>query len=69
MYKTDNNNIDDYDEDDEVIDLSELEPIYDKNCKHYFVKDGDELGGKVGWSCKHCHRGKFFPKGVTIINS
>jgi hypothetical protein len=66
---TDNASNNDNDDDYEVIDLSKQEPLFDKDCKHYFVLDGDELGGQVGWICQKCHRGTFLPKGMTVINS
>jgi len=66
---TDNSSNDDNDDQYEVIDLSNVEPLHDPKCKHHFEPDGDELNGQIGWSCVKCHRGTFMPKGTTIINS
>lgn len=66
---TDNLVEDVYDDQYEVIDMAKQTPLNDPDCKHQFKLDGDEIGDMVGWSCIHCHRGKFYPKGVTIINT
>lgn len=66
---TDNLNEDAYDDKYEVIDMGKQTPLNDPECKHYFKQDGDKIGEMVGWKCIHCHRGTFYPKGVTIINS
>lgn len=68
----DNNDRDDKNEKDEVIKLDELTPINDPNCKHFFVKDQDELAEEnkmQAWICKRCKRGTFMPKHINIINS
>lgn len=66
---TDNLSEDVYDDQHEVINMAEQKPLNDKDCKHLFKLDGDSIGDSVGWKCIHCHRGKFFPKNITIINS
>jgi hypothetical protein len=53
----------------EVIRLDEIEPITKPDCKHFFVKDDDEIGDNQAWICQGCKRGVFYPKGVTIVNS
>lgn len=53
----------------EVIRLDEVEPINNPDCKHYFIKDDDEIGDNQAWICRDCKRGTFYPKNVTIINS
>lgn len=65
----DNLNIDGKNEDYEIWDLKDKEPITKKDCKHFFVQDNDEIGDTVAWKCKNCNRGTFIKKGHTIINS
>lgn len=68
----DNKSSNDKNENDEVIRLDELTPINDPNCKHFFVKDYDELAEKnnmQAWQCRKCKRGTFMPKHINIINS
>jgi len=70
---SDNSNIDDKNETEViVIKPEELTPINDPKCKHYFVKDSDELADNnemQAWICRECKRGTFLPKDKTIINS
>jgi hypothetical protein len=61
--------INDKDDDYEVFKMSEVKPLNNPDCHHFFVKDLDEIDGYQAWTCRHCRRGKFFPKGYTIINS
>lgn len=71
-FTSDNNNRDEKNENDEVIRLNELTPLNDPNCKHYFVKDNDELAKKnamQSWICRECRRGTFLPRHINIINS
>ena len=66
----DNSNINDEDGEYEVIRMDDQEPLNNKNCKHHFEKDSDEISkDRQAWTCVHCHRGTFLPKGVDIINS
>lgn len=68
----DNNNVNDKNENDVVIRLEDLTPINDINCKHYFIKDQDELAEEnnmQAWICQKCRRGTFLPKDKIIINS
>jgi len=66
----DNSSINDNNDDYEVVKKENLENLIDPECKHYFVKDVDEIDDDTqAWLCKKCHRGTFLPKGVTIINS
>lgn len=67
---SDNSSINDEDGEYEVIRLNDKEPLNNKDCKHYFKKDEDEIStDRQSWICIHCHRGTFLPKGVNIINS
>ena len=66
---SDDNKDNEHNDDDVVIKLDELTPINDPDCKHYFVKDEDEIGEYQAWICRSCSRGAFYPKGVEIINS
>lgn len=59
----------DVDDEYEVIRLDGVEPLNDPDCKHFFIKDSDTIGGMQAWICKRCKRGKFYPIGTTIINS
>jgi hypothetical protein len=65
----DNASRDDKNENYEVFNLKDVEPLNDPNCTHHFVKDSDEIGGYQAWICQLCKRGTFYPKGTTIINS
>lgn len=69
----DNNNSNEKNENDViVIKQEELTPINNPECKHYFIKDNDELAEEnnmQSWICKKCKRGTFLPKDKTIINS
>lgn len=56
-------------EDYEIWDLKDKEPITKKDCKHHFVLDGEEIGNTVAWKCTICNRGTFIRKGQRIINS
>lgn len=67
---TDNASIDDNNDNYEVVKRENLENLIDPECKHYFVKDNDEIDKESqAWVCRKCHRGTFLPKNVTIINS
>lgn len=71
-FTSDNKNIDANNENNEVIRLSELTPINDINCQHFFVKDKDDLAEEnnlQAWQCQKCKRGTFMPKHINIINS
>lgn len=67
--QSDNKSINGNDGEYEVIRLDNATPINDPDCKHFFIKDEDEIGDSVAWICKSCKRGAYFPKGVKIINS
>lgn len=67
---TDNASIDDNNDDYVVVKRENLENLIDPECKHFFVKDSDEINKESqSWICKKCHRGMFLPKNITIINS
>lgn len=53
--------------DDIVIRREDLKPLYDPNCEHDFVLDGEVIGDSRAWVCSKCHRGTFLPKTVKRI--
>lgn len=67
---TDNTNRDVNNEEYEVINLDGVEPLNDPNCKHFFIEDvSEEIDGFTAWTCEHCKRGRYFPKGTKVINT
>lgn len=67
---SDNDNHNDKNDNDErIFELENATPINDPDCQHYFVIDDDKIGDYQGWTCQHCKRGAYFPKGTKIINS
>jgi transposase-like protein len=65
-----NSSIDDNNDDYVVVKRENLKNLLDPDCKHYFVKDNDEIDeDSQSWKCNKCHRGTFLPKHVNIINS
>lgn len=67
---TDNLNIDDNNENDEVFNMEGVKPLNDPDCVHYFVEEPhEEIDGYTAWTCTNCRRGKYFPKGTKIINN
>ena len=67
---TDNSSIDDNNDNYEVVKRENLDNLIDPECKHFFVKDDDEIDkDSQSWKCNKCHRGTFLPKNVKIINS
>lgn len=68
--KDDNLNINDNNDEYEVFDMGAVKPLNDPDCSHYFVEEPhEEIDGYKAWTCIHCRRGKFFPKGTKIINN
>jgi len=64
-----NKNINVNNEDYEVFNMNNVEPLNAPDCNHHFVQDDDEIGDTRAWVCKHCLRGVFIQKGAVIINS
>jgi hypothetical protein len=68
--QNDNASIDENNDDYEVVKRENLKNLLDPECKHFFVKDSDEIDKETqSWKCNKCHRGTFLPKNITIINS
>lgn len=67
---TDNTSIDVNNEDDVVINLDGVKPLNDPDCKHFFEEEPEEeIDGYTAWTCIHCRRGRFYPKGTKVINT
>jgi hypothetical protein len=67
---SDNTNIDVNDDDYELFNMAEVQPLNDPDCKHFFIEEvQEEIDGFTAWSCMHCKRGRYFPKGTKVINT
>jgi hypothetical protein len=54
----------------EVFKMDGVKPLNDPDCNHFFIEEvQEEIAGFTAWTCEHCKRGRYLPKGTKVINN